>query len=156
MGTSGPRPSRKDAATYKAFLRCEANYRHTVDAGLQCRDASQVLGDDRIHATFQCPVCQQEFDAGFLVYKFYQHIEQPSHWQYSINNGLPCEFGCDRWFLDETHRFVHEQTGVCPGAKKHPVPLIFECPKLINAGENYEACNHAGRTSKRATTMNSH
>ena len=40
MEIFGPLPSRKDAATYKAFLRCEINYRHTVDARLQSMLAS--------------------------------------------------------------------------------------------------------------------
>jgi len=141
----GLQPSRKDNTSYKAFLRPQINQRHRTDGVLQCRDASQVVcGAGRIHATFCCPVCHHEFDAVLLVCKFYQHIEQPSHWQYFIDNGLPCKFGCDRRFLDETHRFVHQQTGRCPGAKKYPAPLFFNCPKLINAGENYDACNHAG------------
>lgn len=94
----GPQPSRKEMTAYKAFLRCEINQRHTCDPDLRCRDASQVIGNDRIHASFQCPVCRQDFDAGFLVYKFYQHVEQPSHWQYVKDSGFHANWDVAAYF----------------------------------------------------------
>jgi hypothetical protein len=132
----------QDIKTYKAWCDADINHQHTTHGEFQRRTASQMIGvPSTSSVTFVCPLCRDIFDAAYVVYRYYKHLEDPIHWDYFAAHGLLCEFECGRGFLDEHHRFLHYQSGLCTSMVANPRPDSFPCPRRLDAGEAGNACN---------------
>lgn len=128
----------EEKAKYKAFLACSINSSHTSDHDLQYLTAAQVANAGDAYVMFRCPAYQRELDDGLPAFKFYRHVEEPSHWRYFNAHGIQCEFKCGRGFLDETHRFVHYQPGTYPEMQKLSPPLSVKC---LRGGPATDRCS---------------
>lgn len=147
---------------------CDAdcNYQHMTHGVLQRRTASQILsasssssaassssssaGLGEQSALFCCPVCGSDvFDTSLAASRFYKHVEEPIHWEYLASHGLLCKFDCGRGFLDEHHRFLHYNSGVCPSMNKAARPTSSRCPPvdIIRKEKRPKSCNTTLATS---------
>jgi hypothetical protein len=144
----------QDIKTYKAWCDADINHQHTTHGELQRRTASQMIGVPSTSsatssatssvtssATFVFPLCRDIFDAAYVVYRYYKHLEDSIHWDYFAAHGLLCEFDCGRGFLDEHHRLLHYQSGLCTSMVANPRPDSFPCSRRLDAGEAGNACN---------------
>jgi hypothetical protein len=73
-----PSQSQQDIEAYKARCNADINHQYTTLVKLQRCAASQMIGMAS-SATLVCPLYRDIFDAAYVVYRFYEHLEDPVH-----------------------------------------------------------------------------